>query len=73
MVYLIDVKPFESLPQNLLEIFNELMILLIGYHMILVTGFNIPNYHRTVVGYSAMFYICLLIFVNVSHCTYFFV
>ena len=66
-VYLFGSMPFESFNQNLLEIFNELTILVIGYHMIIVAGFNVPNYHKKKVGYSAIFFILLLIVVNVLH------
>ena len=40
------------------------MILLIGYHMIVVSGFNVPNFHRYFVGASAIVIISLLILVN---------
>ena len=67
-VYLFSYMPFESFNQNWLEIFNELIILVIGYHMIVVAGFNVPNFHRKAVGYSAIFFTLLLVAVNVVHC-----
>ena len=57
----------------MLEIFNEVTILIIGYHMIIVAGFNVPNSHRKRVGYSAIFFILLLIVVNILHFVAFFV
>ena len=50
-----------------------MIILVLGYHMIVVAGFNIPNFHRKVVGYSAIFFILLLVIVNILDCLYCFV
>ena len=71
MVLLVDVKPFADSTQNRIEIFNEIAILLLGYHMIISAGFNIPNFHRTCVGISAVCLILMLITVNVTRWAFF--
>ena len=39
LIYVVLVKPFEDPQQNKIEIFNELCILLSGYHLIAFTDF----------------------------------
>ena len=64
-VYLWEVRPFESTTQNRVEIANEVLILILGYHMAVVTGFNVPSWHRYRVGVSTIAFILLLIALNV--------
>jgi hypothetical protein len=37
LMYLLHSKPFETLRQGRLELFNEAMVLIAGYHMIVFT------------------------------------
>ena len=41
-VYLVAVRPYESIYQNMLEMMNELIVLLLGYHMVVLAAFYIP-------------------------------
>ena len=42
-VYLVAVRPYESTYQNVLELMNEMIVLLLGYHMVVITAFYIPS------------------------------
>ena len=65
IVYIVSVKPFVSIKLNKLEVFNELCILLVNYHLIFFTDF-IPNdpLLKYQIGWSIMSISTLSIVVN---------
>jgi hypothetical protein len=52
LVYLIGQRPFEEDFMNKLEMFNELAILLVSYHLFMITDFNPDVIRQYNVGWS---------------------
>ena len=65
MMLILSVRPFIHPIQNYVETFNEVFVLIIGYHMMVVAGYNIPAYTRACVGASGICCIVLLIIANI--------
>ena len=65
MMLILSVRPFACPMQNAVETFNEVAVLITGYHMMVVTGYNIPALARDRVGISSIVCIVALIVVNV--------
>ena len=59
------IEPFQCPATNRVEAFNEILILIIGYHMFIVAGFIVPSDSKFGVGVSAIVFICVLIAVNI--------
>ena len=62
--YLITNKPFILPSQNYSEIFNELVVLVIAYHMTLIMSQNIDWHQREIIGISLIAFTCSMILVN---------
>ena len=62
--YLITNKPFISPSQNYSEIFNELVVLVIAYHMTLIMSPNIDWHQREMIGISLIAFTSSMIVVN---------
>lgn len=58
------VKPYPSPLMNKLEIFNEIGVILVLYHMLLFTDFVADPLLRYQIGYSCYAITCLIILVN---------
>ena len=54
-------RPFKERLTNYIEIFNEFIVLLIGYHVCVLTGFNMNSKTRVWIGLSIIFLVVLLI------------
>lgn len=65
LAYLIFSHPFEENYTNNLEIFNEWIVMLVGYHQVVLTGFQLDKESRSRVGTSMIVFICLLVAVNI--------
>ena len=68
-MWLVDVKPFNSSIQNMVEIISEGITLLLGYHMVTFAGFNIPYSQRQSVGASAITFTVAMIALHVCRWT----
>ena len=58
------MKPFIDPITNTFEIINEVFVLLVGYHMIGLTGFTVSLEMRYWLGISIMTHIVVLIIIN---------
>ncbi len=65
LVYLIAVRPLEMPNANLMEIFNEGMILMTNYHLFLFHFFDEDPVSAYNVGFSCIGVMMIMIFVNV--------
>ena len=63
-VYLIRYQPFMLHMQNYLEIFNELVVLAISYHMTLIMSENLNSQKREIIGISLIIVTTTMILVN---------
>ncbi len=54
VMYAIRFRPFENEALNRMEIFNEICILLVSYHLFLLTGFNEDYDCQYEVGWSLL-------------------
>jgi len=66
-MYLIHARPFTSKSATLQEIFNELTIFFVSYHMICITDFVRDAGTKFGVGYSLIFTVGVNIFVGISN------
>ena len=46
MIFYVNVQPFAERLQNKVEIASEILVLVIGYHMVTFAGFNMGNAYR---------------------------
>ena len=58
-------NPFKDNITNYVEIFSEIIVLLIGYHVCVLTGFNIETERRFSIGISIIILVSLLISVHI--------
>ena len=58
-------NPFKDNITNFVEIFSETVVLLIGYHLCVLTGFNIGTERRFTIGISIIILVSLLISVHI--------
>ena len=63
-IVLIGKWPYESTLSNLLEAFNELVVLAIGFHVLVLTHTGLPVAVRETTGSSMLVHIGILIAVN---------
>ena len=56
--------PFVDAVTNKIEIINEAFVLVIGYHMCILTGFDIEFRHRKGVGHSIIAFVAILILLH---------
>ena len=66
-MFYFNYKPFERLATQRLEIFNELSILSINYHLFLLTDFNADFDLQYNVGWSILLVTAINIVVNMSY------
>lgn len=64
-LYLMEQKPYEDTQTGALETFYEIIVLITGYHMIVLTGFEMTSSVRLFVGFSLNFFVLCLIVVSV--------
>ena len=64
-MYYASYKPHDSKKRVGLEIFNEVMIMFLNYHLILFTRYNLSDYLKFMMGYSYVFIIGFTMFVNI--------
>ena len=62
---ILGVRPFLHPLQNYAETFNEVSVLIIGYHMMVVAGWDMPAWTRDCVGTSGIIFVGVLVAVNV--------
>jgi hypothetical protein len=62
--YLLWAKPFDSNELNIMEAFNETIVLLIGIHEIVLLGFVDAYDMKVYVGDSMVFTILLMLAIN---------
>ena len=68
LCFIILVRPFVKESQNKLEIVNEVLMLVISYHLLLLTGaFPEPEELTYNVGWSFIFVMCFILAVNLSN------
>ena len=65
LMLLFKGRPFKEKSTNYVEIFNEVIVLLIGYHLCVLTGFNIGTERRFTIGISIIILVSLLISVHI--------
>jgi hypothetical protein len=65
-IYIGTVKPFEEKLSNYMEMFNEITIMAITYHLFLLTDFMPDTKSQYDVGYSLIMITCLNILVNMG-------
>jgi hypothetical protein len=68
-IYLIlfgGIMPYDSYEKNMVEIFNEVMQMILGYHMFLFTDFVIDSVTKFKLGYSFLFILGLMAAVNLG-------
>ena len=65
LILLFKGNPFKELFTNYIEIFNETIVLLIGYHVAVLTGFNVESTTRIGLGVSIIMLVSLLIALHV--------
>ena len=65
MIFYVNVKPFAERLQNKVEIASEILVLVIGYHMVTFAGFNMGNAYRETMGHSSIILTLILILMHV--------
>jgi uncharacterized protein YhhL (DUF1145 family) len=65
MIFYVNVKPFAERLQNKVEIASEILVLVIGYHMVTFAGFNMGNTYRETMGHSSITLTIILILMHV--------
>ena len=65
LMLLFKGRPFKEKSTNYVEIFNEVIVLLIGYHVAVLTGFYLNSLIRTGIGLSIIMLVSALICVHV--------
>ena len=65
LILLFKGNPFKERITNYIEIFNETIVLLIGYHIAVLTGFNVESMTRIGLGISIILLVTLLIAVHI--------
>ena len=69
LMYITSVRPFVSYSQNMLEMTNEILLLIISYHLLLLTG-AFPDASDSFsynLGWSFIFFLCLILLVNILY------
>lgn len=66
IIFITTVKPFEDSFMNKLELFNELCILGVSYHLILFTNFNPDVNNQYLAGWSIIGITMLNVITNMS-------
>lgn len=64
--FYMDIRPHVDRRRLKLEVFNELMIMLINYHMATFSKFNLDVYSGFIMGYSHVAIILLIVLVNIG-------
>ena len=62
-ILLLGKWPYESTLSNILEVFSELVVLAIGFHVLVLTHSGLPVEVRESVGTSMLVIICTLVIV----------
>jgi NhaP-type Na+/H+ or K+/H+ antiporter len=64
LVFILAGMPFIDLISNKIEVMNEVFVLLIGYHLCILTGFSMEASHRKAFGVSIIVLVLMLICVH---------
>lgn len=64
LAFIRNQRPFDNARTNFLESFNELSVLISGYHMILISGFEIEYTIRNRIGTSLIIWLTFMILLN---------
>lgn len=64
-----SIRPHEDRNRTQLEVFNEVMIMVSNYHMLLFSKFNINDEFLWQMGYSYIFFVGVTISVNCYYIT----
>jgi hypothetical protein len=66
IIYLTQVQPFELKHVNMLEIFNEICILIVSFHLFLFTNFVDNAKTQSNIGWSLILFTVANIVVNMA-------
>lgn len=64
LILVLNGMPFSDPVTNALEILNEVFVLIIGYHVCSLTGFQMERHQRKALGTSIIILVCILIAIH---------